>query len=74
MRTVQITVDAALLRRIDKHCGERNRSAFFRKAAELLLEKLKIEELERRDREGYRRCPVTSGEFDVWQTEQVWPD
>jgi metal-responsive CopG/Arc/MetJ family transcriptional regulator len=74
MKTVQITVDTALLRRIDRQCGERNRSAFFRKAAELLLEKLRIEELERRDREGYRRRPIEAREFEAWQTEQAWPD
>jgi hypothetical protein len=30
--------------------------------------------LERRHADGYRRKPVRRGEFDVWTTEQAWPD
>jgi hypothetical protein len=62
------------LSRIDQQCGNNNRSAFFRRAAELLLNELKIKRLERKDIEGYKRHPVQRGEFDVWQSEQVWPD
>lgn len=31
-------------------------------------------ELEARHRAGYERVPVTPGELDAWQDEQVWPD
>lgn len=28
--------------------------------------------LERKHAEGYARYPVEAGEFDLWQSEQVW--
>jgi phosphopantothenoylcysteine synthetase/decarboxylase len=31
-----------------------------------------IKQLEERQAEGYARHPVEPGEFDVWESEQVW--
>ena len=33
-----------------------------------------MEILEKTHREGYKKYPVAEGEFDVWETEQVWID
>lgn len=75
MKTIQMTLDEDLVRRVDrmvKALGT-TRSAFTRKALAEKLERLLERELERRHREGYRRRPVRPGEFDVWEDEQVWP-
>lgn len=76
MRTVQMTLDAELVAAVDRAARRLRitRSAFARRALEAELNRLRIEALERRDREGYRRKPVRRGEFDVWHAEQVWPD
>ncbi len=74
MKVVQITIDNSLLKQVDSQCGGRNRSAFFRKAAELLLQQFKVKQLEQKDVQGYKRHPVRNEEFDVWHAEQVWPD
>lgn len=74
MKTIQVTINEALLDQIDDQCGSRNRSAFFRQAAELLLKQAKIKQLEQQDIQGYKRQPIRPGEFDVWQAEQVWPE
>ncbi len=28
--------------------------------------------LQRQHREGYQRLPAADGEFDIWESEQVW--
>lgn len=76
MQTVQMTLDADLVAMVDRAAKRLGltRSAFARRALTQALERLKIEELERRHVEGYRRKPVRRGEFDRWVSEQVWPD
>ena len=76
MRTVQITLDEELAEEVDCAVAKlrTTRSGFTRQALRRSLARLEIEELERRHREGYARQPVESGEFDVWEDEQVWGD
>jgi hypothetical protein len=50
------------------------RSAFTRRALRAAIDRLRIEELERRHEAGYRKRPVRRGEFHAWVREQVWPD
>ena len=50
------------------------RSAFTRRALQAAIERLRLDQLEQRHRDGYRRKPVRRGEFDAWTHEQVWPD
>jgi len=50
------------------------RSAFTRRALRAAVDQLRVQELERRHHEGYRRKPVRRGEFDAWTREQSWPD
>lgn len=76
MRTVQMTLDDELVNAIDKAAKRLNttRSAFTREALRAALERLRIQELERKQREGYRKKPAHPGEFDVWEREHVWAD
>ncbi|MDO8969841.1 MAG: CopG family transcriptional regulator [Saprospiraceae bacterium] len=74
MKTIQITIDDALLLEVDRatHRKKIARSQFIRKALEETLRQMAVEELEQKQAEGYRRQPVTPGEFDIWQSEQAW--
>lgn len=74
MKTIQITIDDALLERVDQATRLQNiaRSQFIRKALEEALRQMAIKELEQKQVEGYRRLPVIPGEFDAWESEQAW--
>ena len=76
MRTVQMTLEPDLVAQVDKAARRLGltRSAFARRALAAAIEGLRVEELERRHREGYRRKPARRGEFDAWAAEQIWPD
>lgn len=74
MRTVQMTLDEELVKAVDraaKRLGT-TRSGFTREALRAALQRVKVMELERQQREGYQRNPVKPGEFSDWESEQVW--
>ena len=73
MRTVQMTLDDALVQEIDqvaKRLGT-TRSAFAREALRTALARVERQEMDRRHREGYRRKPVQTGEFSDWEDRRV---
>ncbi|MCB8984472.1 MAG: ribbon-helix-helix protein, CopG family [Ardenticatenaceae bacterium] len=74
MKTVQMTIDEALLAQVDTLVEElgTNRSAFMRDALESALKQRQVHLLEQQHRSGYERHPLTPDEFDIWQEEQVW--
>ena len=74
MKTIQMTIDARLLKVVDKMRKARKttRSAFIRDALEAEIRRQRIHENEMRHAEGYTRAPVRPGEFDVWLNEQDW--
>ncbi len=74
MKTVQMTLDEDLIASVDKVAKRlgTTRSAFTRQALKTALKEVRMNELERRHREGYKRKPVKYGEFDDWEGEQVW--
>lgn len=76
MKTVQMTLDPGLVQEVDRAATRLGltRSAFARRAFREILERLRLEALEQRHRDGYRRKPVRRGEFDRWDAEQSWPD
>lgn len=76
MKTVQMTLDERLVREVDKLAKRigTTRSAFTRRALRDALKRHRVEELERRHREGYTRKPAGRREFAVWEAEQAWPD
>jgi hypothetical protein len=50
------------------------RSSFIRDALQMALQQYRIAQLERQQAAGYARHPVVPGEFDIWESEQVWGD
>jgi metal-responsive CopG/Arc/MetJ family transcriptional regulator len=74
MKTVQMTLDENLIASVDKVAKRlgTTRSGFTRQALKTALREVRMNELERRHREGYTRRPVKHGEFDDWEAEQVW--
>ncbi len=76
MKTVQMTLEPELVAQVDRVARRLGltRSAFTRRALQAAIDRLRVQELERRHREGYRRKPVRRGELDAWTREQSWPD
>lgn len=76
MKTVQMTLDEALVTAVDKAVRrmKTTRSAFAREALRTALATLATRELDRRHREGYLKKPAKRGEFDVWEKEHAWGD
>ena len=74
MKTVQMTLDEALVTEVDKAARRlrTSRSAFTRDALRRALRALRVAELEESHRRGYTRSPVGEGEFSVWEEEQEW--
>ena len=76
MRTVQMTLDESLVTMVDKISETlgTTRSAFTRNALKEAITKFHTKELEKRQREGYKRKPIKRGEFSQWESQQVWID
>ncbi len=76
MKTVQMTLDEELVGAVDKAAKRlgTTRSGFTRDALRQALARLHERQLERKHGIGYERRPVKPEEFDVWESEQVWPD
>lgn len=76
MKTVQMTLDEGLVDAVDKAVKRigTTRSAFAREALRAALGKVRVKEMERKHREGYRQKPVGKGEFSGWEAEQVWDE
>ncbi|MCB0153182.1 MAG: ribbon-helix-helix protein, CopG family [Anaerolineae bacterium] len=74
MKTIQMTIDEPLLAKVDEAIQslKTTRSAFIREALELALRRYQILEMEQRHAEGYANRPIEPGEFDFWESEQVW--
>lgn len=71
-----MTLEPSLVTHVDRAAARLGltRSAFTRRALREALERLRLQALEQRHRDGYRRKPVRRGEFDLWESEQMWPD
>ena len=76
METVQVVLEADLLRAADKAVRrlKTNRSALFRDALRAYLKRLELRDREARDREGYARYPDSLDEPSVWDQVADWPD
>jgi len=74
MKTVQMTLDENLIASVDKVAKRlgTTRSAFTRQALKTALLEVRMNELERKHRLGYKRKPVKRGEFEDWEAEQIW--
>lgn len=76
MKTVQMTLEEELVLEVDKAAKRigTTRSAFTREALRSALKSLRVQQLEKKHREGYKQMPVKRGELTVWEEEQVWGD
>ena len=74
MKTIQMTIDDALLTEVDlvTQSLQTTRSAFIRAALQLALRHHAILQKEQRHAHGYATRPIQPGEFDVWNAEQSW--
>ena len=73
-RTIQMTMDEALLEAVDEATRElhMSRSALIRAALDEYLRQVRRRRLERQHAEGYARVPQVAEEFEAWDSEQVW--
>ena len=76
MRTIQMTLDDDLVKKVDSIAKELNtsRSAFTRYALREAIRHYNIDRLESKHRQGYLTHPVNEEEFSVWEKEQNWGD
>ena len=76
METIQVVLDAKLLRAADRAArrGRMNRSALVRNALREHLRKLKIRDLEDRDRKGYQIVAGNGDDLSLWEREAAWPE
>jgi metal-responsive CopG/Arc/MetJ family transcriptional regulator len=75
METIQVVLDAKLLRAADRATRRTkvNRSALIRDALREHLKRLAVRELEERDRKGYQMAPREDHELSGWESEAAWP-
>jgi metal-responsive CopG/Arc/MetJ family transcriptional regulator len=76
MRTVQMTLDEDLVTAIDGLVKELDttRSAFTRQALREAIDRINIQKLEAKHRQGYAAHPAGGNEFSIWENEHDWGD
>jgi len=76
MRTIQMTLDEDLVKKVDAIAKElqTTRSAFTRDALREAVQQYNLRRLELKHRKGYAVHPVNEEEFSVWEKEQNWGD
>jgi metal-responsive CopG/Arc/MetJ family transcriptional regulator len=76
METIQVVLDSKLLRATEAAARRTklNRSALIREAIRAHLKKLELQELERRDQEGYQASSADSGQLSGWESKATWPE
>jgi len=76
MQTIQVVLDDELLRAANRAARRVrvNRSALIREALRRHLERMRTQELEHREREGYRKHPDTGEEALLWASVAAWPE
>lgn len=76
MKAIQITLDEALLERLDAHptVKEQGRSAVLREAAAAYLARKDAEDIAHRYRAGYGDAAGVDAELEGWTDEGAWPE
>jgi len=76
MPTIQVVIDAPLLRAADRAARRRkvNRSSLMRAALRDHLARMRVREREQADRDGYARHPQDPGEAVAWDKVAAWPE
>jgi metal-responsive CopG/Arc/MetJ family transcriptional regulator len=75
MKSIQITVDEALLARLDQddEVKRDGRSAVLRRAADLYLRQRRAREVATAYRRAYAGESGLGAEFEGWEREGAWP-
>jgi metal-responsive CopG/Arc/MetJ family transcriptional regulator len=76
MQTIQVVLDSELMKAADTAAKRRklNRSALIRQALQEHLSRLRVMELEERDRRGYQAQPQRIEEYRPWEETAAWPE
>jgi metal-responsive CopG/Arc/MetJ family transcriptional regulator len=76
METIQVVLDAKLLKAADMAAKRQktNRSALIRHALQEHLRRLRVLDLEERDRRGYQAQPQRIEEYRAWEEAAAWPE
>ena len=76
MTRIKVVLGTGLLRAADGAVRrlKTNRSALFREAIRVHLERLDHHDREKRDREGYVRDPDSLDELSAWNNVADWPE
>jgi hypothetical protein len=76
METIQVVLDAMLLKAVDLIAKRQkaNRSALIRRALQEHLKRLRVLELDERDRRGYQARPQRTGEYRPWEEAAALPE
>ncbi len=76
METIHVVLDTKLLKAADSAAKRQkvNRSALIRQALQEHLARLRILDLEERDRRGYQAQPQRVEEYRPWEEIAAWPD
>jgi metal-responsive CopG/Arc/MetJ family transcriptional regulator len=76
VETIQVVLDAKLLKAADSAAKRQkvNRSALIRHALREHLKRLRVLELEKRDRRGYMANPQRSEEYRIWENVAAWSE
>lgn len=75
METIQVVLDAKLLKAADAAAKRErvNRSALIRQALQEHLKRLRVRDLEERDRRGYKVKPQQKEEYRPWEDAAACP-
>jgi metal-responsive CopG/Arc/MetJ family transcriptional regulator len=76
MKPIQLLMDEALLRAVDREAKRRrtNRSSLVRTALAGFLAEARRQALDEQYRRGYERKPVREDELEGWEGIQAWPE
>jgi metal-responsive CopG/Arc/MetJ family transcriptional regulator len=76
METIQVVLDAKLLKAADAAAQRKkvNRSQLIRQALREHLARLRVLDLEERDRRGYHAQPQCTDEYRPWEEAAAWPE
>jgi metal-responsive CopG/Arc/MetJ family transcriptional regulator len=76
VETIQVVLEKELRQSADRAARQLklNRSALIRAALREHLERLRLRELERREREAYRLRPDDPAEVAAWDKVAAWPE
>ena len=76
MKTIHVVIEEDLLRSADRaaHQLKVNRSSVIRDALREHLRRLRVGDLERREREAYEKTPDDPAEFAAWDEVAASPE